>query len=322
MDVLFHAACLLIVKKSRTIDQNNCRRRRLTSEGRISYSRDARFLILLFSLVLVVFACFSATTTFRVVRAAEYVGNQNGSSQSPSASASISTLSNSPLNITLTSNEMLRVLSPASANISLVSVVGGEYSLSVSPLNSSKSLVFLPLDQAKNETSHYSMIVNVSSTAGAQNFAFVSAPPLSSGISSPQSSFEKNITGTGNIVLTIDLSVVPQEQTRNSGSSLGWNPLFGFTGFTLGGVSFSATDFLAAIAVAAICFVALGVKYNQKLLYLGLSVLGVVGLIAVGIFLVGAAVAIYLAGFLLVRLYYGKSHKSSPSTGTNVSREL
>jgi hypothetical protein len=205
------------------------------------------------------------------------------------------------LNVTLSPGEDLKVQAPEASNITLISVVGGQYDIGLSVSGGKNQLAFSPVEE-QNLSSYYSMMVNVSlPSASGENFAYISTAQPGA------LNFSKNITGVGNIVLDINLNVQSGQLSSDSSS---WNPLFGFTGFNLGGVSLSAADILAILALISIGLIISGTKFSMKLLYCGLFFLGLVAVVAVGIFLVGAVVGVYLLGFVITKSYFRlRSHR-------------
>jgi hypothetical protein len=190
-----------------------------------------------------------------------------------------------PINVTLASTELLRVSTPATSNVTLLSVVGGQYDIGLYTSGGKNELLFTPLQNA-----NYSLILNVSLLG--RNYAQMSI------LGSPTDSWNKNITGTGNLILTVVISVVPPPATSQNSS---WNPLFGFTGISLGGITLDATDVLVIFALFSVALIAMGMKYSQKLLYGGIFFLALLGMIAVGVLFVGLILGGYIGGFAVVR---------------------
>ena len=157
-------------------------------------------------------------------------------------------------------------------------------------------LLFTPV-----QTANYSMVVNVSSST--LNYADMDV------LSSPADSWMKNVTGTGNLILDIAVTVLPQPVSEASG----WNPLFGFTGISLGGITINATDFLAIFAVFSVVLLIAGMKFSKKLVYGGLFFLSIIAMIEVGILFVGVVIVSYFAGFAVIKSYFGfRSRRQKP----------
>ena len=194
-----------------------------------------------------------------------------------------------PINVSLASTQMLRVTTAASSNVSLLSVVGGQYDLGLYSSGGKNILLFTPLQNA-----NYSLVLNVSSFN--QNYALLGK------IGTPADTWTRNLTGTGNLIVHLIVSVVsPPISTQNSG----WNPLFGFTGINLGGITLDSTEVLTIFALFSVALIALGTKYSQKLLYAGIFFLGLLGMIEFGILVVALIIGIYVAGFAVIRSLYG-----------------
>jgi len=95
--------------------------------------------------------------------------------------------------------------------------------------------------------------------------------------------------------------VLPQPVSQASG----WNPLFGFTGISLGGVTLGATDILVMFAILSGALIVIGIRRSHKLLYAGMFILSLIGMIVVGILVVGIVIGSYLAGFVIIKSYFG-----------------
>jgi len=219
------------------------------------------------------------------------------SQQSASASSGTDVAPKSPvINVNLTDTQILRIIVPATSNVSVLSLTGGQYDLGLYKSGTKANLLFTP-----EQIANYSMIVNVSSSSA--NSADMGV------ISSPADPWVKNITGTGNLILDIAVIVVPQPISEASG----WNPLFGFTGISLGGITINATDFLVIFALFSAALLVIGVKYSRKLVYGGLFFLSIIAMIEVGILFVGVVFISYFAGFAVIKSYFGfRSRRQKP----------
>jgi hypothetical protein len=200
------------------------------------------------------------------------------------------------VNVNLTSGQILRIAVAATSNVSVLSLTGGQYDLGFYKSGTKGDLLFTP-----DEIANYSLIVNVSSSS--TNYAGLDV------LGSPTSSWTKNVTGTGNLILDIAVSVLPEPVAQSSG----WNPLFGFTGISLGGITINSTGFLAIFAIFSVSLIVVGMKFNQKLVYCGMFFLSLVAMIEVGILVVGIVFVSYLAGFAIIRSYFGfRSRRQNP----------
>ncbi len=200
------------------------------------------------------------------------------------------------ISVNLTSSQVLRIIVPATSNVSVLSLTGGQYDLGLYKSGTRADLLFTPV-----QTANYSMVVNVSSST--LNYADMDV------LSSPADSWMKNVTGTGNLILDIAVTVLPQPVSEASG----WNPLFGFTGISLGGITINATDFLAIFAVFSVVLLIAGMKFSKKLVYGGLFFLSIIAMIEVGILFVGVVIVSYFAGFAVIKSYFGfRSRRQKP----------
>jgi len=166
--------------------------------------------------------------------------------------------------------------------------------------------LFSPLQE-----SNYELSVNVSSLDG--NVASISTLAPTSTIS-----YSKNVTSSGNLLLKIEAQVVLPPPPQNSG---GWNPLFGFTGISFGGLTLDTSGLVAIFVAFSIALMVLGMKYSQKLLYFGLFLLSLAAIFEVGIFIVGGVLAAYLILFFCVKSFFAfRGRKSqSPPGGSRAS---
>jgi hypothetical protein len=201
------------------------------------------------------------------------------------------TYSDSPyqsIDLNLTFGMTLRVFTPETSNVSILSLAGGQYDTGLYAASSKNDLLFTPA-----QLNNYSLVLNISAIG--PNSASISE------LGTPASTWTKNITGTGNLLLNLTIDVVPQPVAQSSG----WNPLFGFTGISLGGITLNATDILAIFALFSACLIIIGLKRSHKLLYTGLFFMALIGMIEVGILVVGLILGTYLAGFLIIKSYFG-----------------
>jgi hypothetical protein len=192
------------------------------------------------------------------------------------------------LNVNLTYGQILRIEAPSTSNVTIISLSGGQYDIGLYSSDGKNDLLFTPAQIA-----NYTLVVDVSSNTS--NYANISE------IGTPSTAWTNNITGTGDLILNLDVIVVEQPVSPASN----WNPLFGFTGISLGGVTLDTTDFLAIFAIFSIALMMIGIKRSQKLLYTGLFFLSIIGMIVVGILVVAAIIGSYLAGFVVIKSYFG-----------------
>ena len=227
-----------------------------------------------FAIIILFVIQLGFTPTFRAYAS---IPGTNGTSQSRSS-----------LEVNLTSGQILRVITSSSTNVSVLSLSGGQYDLGLYTSGAKNELLFTPAQLA-----NYTLSLNISSTAG--DIVSLSA------IGESPTTWTKNITTTGNLILDLTVDVLPEPVSESSG----WNPLFGFTGISLGGVTLGSTDVLAIFAAFSLGLMIVGAKKSQKLLYAGLFFLSLIGMIVVGILVVGVIIGSYFAGFLIIRSYFG-----------------
>jgi hypothetical protein len=190
--------------------------------------------------------------------------------------------------VTISANQSLDVIVPSSSNLTLLSVTGGQYNLKTIYEPSGNELTFSP---STNGT--YSVLVNVSSVAVTGILIEQTTGVLLTLL--------KNVTASGVTLLNLSITVLPPSA---SGST--WNALSGFIGlgFSFGGVNLSTSDFLAIFLGFSLLVMGLGVKYNQKLLFVGLIILSLVGIATVGILGVAVVAGGYVSSFFAIRYYY------------------
>jgi hypothetical protein len=205
-----------------------------------------------------------------------------------STSGTYATSPSRSLDVNVTFGQTLRINTPESSNVSILSLSGGEYDTGLYETGIKNALLFTPA-----EIANYSLVLNVSATG--QNSAGLSL------LGTPTSTWMKNITGTGNLLLNLTVVVFPQPTAQSSG----WNPLFGFTGISLGGVTLSATDVLSIFAIFSVSLILIGIKRSHKLMYAGMFFLSIIGMVIVGILVVGMILGSYLGGFLIIKSYFG-----------------
>ncbi len=205
-----------------------------------------------------------------------YFNPNRTSASSPQAAVSIQ--------VSIPSQQFVRVISPSTSNITVLSVNGGQYDLSLTMLPGLNQLQFIP-----DNTSVYSLLVNVS--ASTANFAYVMKQNGSFG------SEVKNATGTGNILLNLTVTTSPAAPQGNS-----WDPLFGITGLHAGDISLSFPALMVIIFAFGALFLVLGIKFHSYVLYLGLSILSIGAIMLLGILVMFGILAVYILSFVGVSL--------------------
>jgi len=201
------------------------------------------------------------------------------------------------VDVSLPSDQSLNVFTPSPSSLVLLSVAGAQYEIhhlngvTLSGIRTAgqgagDEIVFVP-----GNGSVYSLDVNLSSPVPSYVLIRTGNPPISG--------FLKNVTGPANFSLDIRIAVT-QSATQGSG----WSALFGFTGLSIGGMGFSVTEVLIAVAIASVALIASGTRYSRKLLGVGLLLLIFLGLATLGFLLTGLALALYVASFVIVRSHF------------------
>jgi hypothetical protein len=191
--------------------------------------------------------------------------------------------------VSIYSNQSVVVVVPPASNISLLSVTGNQYNVGVTNGIRSNILTFSPT--ASNGT--YSVLLNVSSDQSTYATIMQSTGVIQTLV--------KNVTSSGNLL--VNLSVTVTEQVS---SGVAWNALSGFLGLglNLGGVNLDTTDVLAIFLGISLTIIGLGANFNQKFLFVGLFLLSILGIVAVGIIGVGLTLGAYILSFVAIKSYY------------------
>ena len=138
------------------------------------------------------------------------------------------------------------------------------------------------------------MVLNISSAGS--NYALVAEQ---TGL---YNTIVKNLSAVGNLEIFLTVNAVGLAGSGNAN----WNPLFGFTGFSLGGITINTAEFVAAIVSISILFIGMGLlRLDQRFLYFGMILLSLSGIAVVGIFMVFLVWALYFAGFVCIRSLNG-----------------
>lgn len=206
------------------------------------------------------------------------------------------------VSVTITLGGSLGVLAPAPSNLTLLSVVGGQYSIrqqegvpvpGIQTLEQNatsratvEEIVFVP-----GNSSVYTVEVNV--TSREPTYALVTEGTV------PPENLLRNVTGGSTFDLKIKITVAPS--TSKSG---GYSLLFGFTGLSLGQINLSTTDVLLVFTSLSIALMGLGLWRNRKLFGLGLLLLLGIGTILIGLLVAALLLALYVAGFVAVNSYF------------------
>lgn len=185
------------------------------------------------------------------------------------------------LQVNIPSLHYVKVTFAAGANVSVVSVSGGVYDLTVSSADQANTVQFEPM----NSSLYHLVMASVSS---GPNFAQVSVE------GSPHDTLLANFSSYGDIALNLSVNSTgtPQTTTPVAPADSGPAPRF----FTPVGI-----EVLGALAAATgVYLLVLGVRYRPEFSLAGLALLSVGGMAVLGILLALEMIAVYLAGFVAV----------------------
>jgi hypothetical protein len=171
-----------------------------------------------------------------------------------------------------------------------MSLTGGQYDLKTYAGSGLTGLQFIPTNG-----SQYSLTVNVSGVG--PNFAVVSKE------GNPYDQEIRNVTGTGNIILVVEIATSPVPAQNTS-----WDPLFGITGIRLQLAELNYTNAIEIVAAIGVFFLALGVAFHSRITYLGVVILSIASVMVFGTLFLFAAVITYFVGFATVNLVW-RLHK-------------
>lgn len=187
------------------------------------------------------------------------------------------------LQVSIPAFQYVTVAFAASANVSVVSVSGGVYTITVSNANSTNSIRFTPMNY-----SIYHLVLN-SASAGA-NFAYVSKQ------GAIYDTAVSNFSAYGGIIihLTVNSTVQGQGGTPTTPAS-GGGASTPFNQMTL--------EVMGALAVTAgVYLLVLAVRYRPELSIGGLALITVGGMEFLGPLLVLGLLAAYLLSFATISL--------------------
>ncbi len=205
-------------------------------------------------------------------------------------SANTQTTSNS-ISVSTTSQQYVKVIASLTSNITVLSVSGGQYDLSLSTIAGMNQLQFTPLN-----VTQYSLIVNVSSLGS--NFAYVLkqngafATPI------------KNVTTQGNIILNFTITSLQPVSQGNS-----WDPLFGVTGIRVQGFSLSFPTIVGIMIALGVSLLALGIRFRSYLSYLGMMILSMGVVMVLGILVSIVILIAYILSFVGITVLWNFSSK-------------
>jgi hypothetical protein len=172
---------------------------------------------------------------------------------------------------------------------------GGQYGLTQNPEGSTTDIIFVPYN-----VSSYTLTISL--TANSSYTIFVSKL---SAVKTPIQNFN---VSAGQSQLVVKTTVSASSPTTPPSP---WDPLFGFTGFKVGGVTITFANFVEALAATSAFFIGLGLYFKSKISYLGGILLVFVLIIEVGFLPLIAFGVFYLVGFAVVNLVWKIKHRYS-----------
>ena len=190
--------------------------------------------------------------------------------------------------VPVTPNQSVYLDSPASSNFTILSISGNQgYLIQTTPGSEVNQLTFTPTNGT-----YFSIMVNVSSFGN--NYVSISRQ------GSSFSTFSKNFTGYGNLIVQVIVNV----SSSASSPAFTWDPLVGILPLKLESFSFNFLTIMESLALIGAFFLALGMVLHSRLSYFGLAILFLAGAITLGILLVLGIVGLYLFGFAVVNIVW------------------
>ncbi|MHB1908237.1 MAG: hypothetical protein ACYCQJ_05115 [Nitrososphaerales archaeon] len=190
--------------------------------------------------------------------------------------------------VSVTPDQAVYFSAPASSNFTVLSITGNQgYLIQTTPGIQSNQLTFTPTNGT-----YFSIIVNVSSFAN--NYVNISRQ------GSALSTFSKNFTGYGNLIVQVIVNV----SSSGVSPAFTWDPLVGILPLKLASFSFNFLTVMESLALIGAFFLALGIVLHSRLSYFGLAILFLAGAITLGILLVLGIVGFYLFGFAVVNVVW------------------
>jgi hypothetical protein len=236
---------------------------------------------------------------------------------SPAAIAFESISNANAVQLTTYVGQPLSIFSPYPSNLTQISVAGNSYDLQrqqvsylvsvpgvsasalVHPRVTGDEILFTP-----GNVSSYTLWANLTSTG--PTYVLVSNGSVNGG------NLLRNVTLATPNRLEFAISVLASPP-----QSGGWNPLFGFTGLSLGSLNITVGEAFAVLGALAAVMVGIGARFSRRLMWLGvLFALGIATAVA-GVLVVVLAVSLYLGSFVAVRYYFSLRGRSAAHQGTD-----
>ncbi len=178
--------------------------------------------------------------------------------------------------------QYVKVISPESANVSVVSVSGGLYQLALSNGLGTTELQFSPVNSTV-----YSLVLRIASNGS--NYAYVEKQ------GSPFDTPLRNFSSYGSILLSLTIN----SSGPISVSSGNWDPLFGMTGLHIQAPSLNFDSGIIIVSALGIFLIALGLLFHSRISYLGVFFLLFMGAVVLGLLVVLGIIVAYVASFAL-----------------------
>jgi hypothetical protein len=197
--------------------------------------------------------------------------------------------------ISMQTNQILQVSVPISSNITVLSISGEGYSVQSMKETSSNVLTFTP-----NNATLFTLVLNVTSRSSS-NFAYVTKQ------SSPvfvQACSNCNFTGSGNLLVSLNVNAT--SSSIQSGSV--WDPLTGMLPLKVQNFALNFLDVMVILAGFGFAILALGIGFRSKVVYLGLAILFILGLIEFGLIVMFSLIGGYFVSFALINIFW--KHRS------------
>jgi hypothetical protein len=208
----------------------------------------------------------------------------------PAMDSAASTSQGNNANFSIPVKDIVQVSAPPTANISVLSISGDGYSLQTATEQSANVLTFTP-----NNVTVFTIVLNVSSSSGS-NYADVTkqSTPLF-----VQACSNCNFTGSGNLIVSLNINAT------NSSAQTGsvWDPLTGMLPLKVQNLALSFVDLMIILSGFGFAFLALGIGFRSKVLYLGLALLFILGIVEFGLIVMFGIIAAYLVSFALINVF-------------------
>jgi hypothetical protein len=216
-------------------------------------------------------------------------------------------ISDIDVSATLLEGDAISIHVTNSANISAVTVAGGQYIESSQTLANNTDLSISPTNVSTYDVQMF--IVGQNKTYSIDVWKVSSTTTLLAGYSEQSNTV---------VDMRVDFQVVaPVPKSSSLGLGSGWNLLFGLTGIKLGPVAITFDEALQALTVLSAALLFMGIYLKKtKVAYSGIVILGIILFATLGILILLVAVLSYLVGFGVLniawRLKKGRIRRTPP----------